>query len=80
MCSPHKRRTAEEIAFSKDRVPTISVDHCFMTASDETGSKNPFLVLYDNDSGSICAFATGTSNEAMDCQIREQHHPRIGIW
>ena len=58
--SPHKRRTPEDIEFLKTRVPTVSVGHCFMSAADEAASKNPFLVLYDNDSGSIYAFATGT--------------------
>ena len=58
--SPHKRRTPEEIEFLKNRVPTISVDHCFMSSTDEAASKNPFLVLYDNDTGSIYAFARGT--------------------
>ena len=31
-----------------------------MSSADEAASQNPFLVLYDNDTGSIYAFATGT--------------------
>ena len=58
--SPHKRRTTEEVEFSQNRVPTISVDHCFMSAASEASSEHPFLVLYDNNTGSIYAFATGT--------------------
>ena len=55
MAGPHRRRNAEDREFSKGRVPTISMDHCFLGAEEEedSASSNPFLVIQDADSEAI---------------------------
>ena len=58
--SPHKRRTDEDRDFGRGRIPTLSMDHCFLgsaNAPDESAHENPFLVLYDNETESIFAIA-----------------------
>ena len=35
--SPHRRKTAEAEEFSRDRIPTISFDHCFMGEGRQCG-------------------------------------------
>ena len=62
----HKKRSAEDREFSKDRVPTLSVDHCFLGAEGEddestvTAHGNPFLILYDADSESLYCIPVAT--------------------
>ena len=55
--SPHRRKTADAEEFAKDRVPTISIDHCFMGDEEGAAKDHPVLVIYDNQSGSIYAIA-----------------------
>ena len=50
-------RSEEDREFSRGRVPTISLDHCFLGSQDaepdvEAGLAvgNPFLTMYDADS------------------------------
>ena len=50
--SSHRRKTAEAEEFARDRVPTISVDDCFMGDEESAAKDNPVLVVYDNQSGS----------------------------
>ena len=57
---PHGKRSEEDKEFSKGRVPTISLDHCYMGSEDsgEDGTstpalENPFLIMYDADSEAI---------------------------
>ena len=57
--SPHKSRTDEDREFGQGRVPTISLDHCFLgtEADDDTAHTNPFLVIFDADTEAIYAVA-----------------------
>ena len=57
--SPHRQRTDEDREFARDRVPTISLDHCFLGTAedDESAHSSPFLVLFDGDTEAIYAIA-----------------------
>ena len=59
---PHRKMSAEYREFSKGRVPTISIDHCFLgtEAEEESASSNPFLIVHDADSGALYCIATRT--------------------
>ena len=59
VASPHKSRTDEDREFGRGRIPTLSMDHCFLGSSedDESAHRNPFLVLYDNETEAIFATA-----------------------
>ena len=64
---PHTKRSDEDKEFSKNRVPTISLDHCFPGTEDsgEDGAsvpalENPFLVMYDADSEAIYCLPVAT--------------------
>ena len=64
----HRGRSDEDRAFSKGRVPTISLDHCFLGADAiDTGGfgavealSNPFLILYDADTEAIYSLPVST--------------------
>ena len=57
--SPHKTKTEDEKEFGRSRIPTISLDHCFLgtAADDESAHGNPFLVIFDADTEAIYAIA-----------------------
>ena len=57
--SPHRSRTEGDREFSRERIPTISVDHCFMgtAADDESAHSSPVLIIYDGDTEAIYAVA-----------------------
>ena len=59
VASPHKSRTDEDRDFGRGRIPTVSMDHCFLgsASNEESAHENPFLVLYDNETESIFAIA-----------------------
>ena len=42
--SPHRANTDEDREFGRSRVPTLSMDHCFLgtAADDESAHVNPF--------------------------------------
>ena len=53
---PLRKRSEEDREFSKGRVPTISLDHCFLGSEDQgpdgaavPALENPFLIMYDAD-------------------------------
>ena len=57
---PHQRMSEEDPEFSKGRVPTISLDHCFLGSEDAgphgaavPALDKPLLVMYDADSEAI---------------------------
>ena len=62
VAGPHRKRNAEDKEFSKGRVPTISIDHCFLGDEDEDAgaASNPFLIVHDADSGAIYCIAMRT--------------------
>ena len=45
--SPHRSRTEGDREFSRERIPTISVDYCFMgtAADDESAHSSPVLII-----------------------------------
>ena len=45
--------------FSKMRIPTISVDHCFLGSEEDENlaHSSPFLIMYDKDTEWISAIA-----------------------
>ena len=51
MGSPHRAKTDEDREFGRSRIPTLSMDHCFlgMAADDESAHVNPLVIAYDND-------------------------------
>ena len=57
--SPHKTRTEADREFGRERIPTLSMDHCFLgTAGDEEKAlTNPFLILVDSETEAIFAIA-----------------------
>ena len=58
MASPHRQKSAESREFAEGgRVPTISLDHCFLGSAEEAAAANPFLIVYDDFSGAIFAIA-----------------------
>ena len=57
---PHRGRSEADREFSKGRVPTISLDHCFLGSEDMgpdgaaiPALENPFLIMCDADSEAI---------------------------
>ena len=42
------------------RVPTLSMDHCFLGSEEEAASANPFLIVYDDYSAAMFAIAVAT--------------------
>lgn len=57
VASPHSTGTQEYIEFNKERMPTLSIDYCFVTDKDEKASSCPYLVMFDNGSKGIFAVA-----------------------
>ena len=57
--SPHRSRTEVDREFSCERIPTISVDHCFMgaAADEESAHSSPVLIIYDCETEAIYAVA-----------------------
>ena len=55
--SPHKSRSEEDKELSQGRIPTISLDHCFLGSemSEEMARSHPFLVVYDNETEGVFA-------------------------
>ena len=61
VASPHRRRSEASREFAEGgRIPTISVDHCFLGSAEETAAANPFLIVYDDYSGAIFAVAVAS--------------------
>ena len=57
---PHRGRSEADKEFSKGRVPTISLDHCFLGSEDMgpdgaaiPALENPCLIMFDADSEAI---------------------------
>ena len=71
VASPHRSRTSEDREFGRGRIPTISMDHCFLGSEDseESAHRNPFLVLYDNETEAI--FSVAVSSKAVKPWIVE---------
>ena len=66
IASPHRTRTDEKREFREDgRVPTISLDHCFLGSEEEAAAGNPFLIIYDDHSEALFAVAV-PSKEYQD--------------
>ena len=49
--SPHRARTEVDREFARERIPTISMDHCFLGSAEdeESAHAHPFLIIYDHD-------------------------------
>ena len=64
VASLHKSRTDEDREFGRGRVPTISIDHCFLGSNetDESAHRNPFLAVYDNEKEAIFAVAVASKS------------------
>ena len=64
VASPHKSRTDEDTEFGRGRIPTISIDLCFLGSdeSDESAHRNPFLVVYNNETEAIFAVAVASTS------------------
>ena len=58
VCSPRRKKNQEAKDFAQDgRVPTLSIDHCFLGSEEEAAAANPFLIAYDGYSGALFALA-----------------------
>ena len=59
VASPHKRRSDEDKEFPQGRIPTISLDHCFLGSerSEDSAHANPFLIVYDNETEGVFAIS-----------------------
>ena len=64
VASPHKCRTDEDRECGRGRIPTISIDHCNLGSdeSDESAYRNPFTVVYDNETEAIFAVAVASKS------------------
>ena len=65
VASPHRSRTEEDREFGRGRIPTISLDHCFLgskDSEDESAHRNPFLVCYDNETEGIFTVAVASKS------------------
>ena len=61
VCSPHRKKSQEAKDFAQDgRVPTLSIDHCFLGSEEEAAAANPFLIAYDGCTGALFAVAVAT--------------------
>ena len=59
--SPHRRKAQEAREFAEGgRVPTLSIDHCFLGSEEEAAAANPFLIIYDDCSGALFAVAVAS--------------------
>ena len=61
MSKPHRSRSDEVLEFGRERIPTISFDHCFLGSADVDDDKkahgSPFLVLFDREMVAVHAIA-----------------------
>ena len=58
IASPHRRQGDKKREFlGEGRVPTISLDHCFLGSEEEAAAGNPFLIIFDDHSESLFAVA-----------------------
>ena len=58
IASPHRSKKEDKREFlGEGRVPTISLDHCFLGSEEEAAAGNPFLIIYDDHSESLFAVA-----------------------
>ena len=57
--SPHKSRSDSDREFGRERIPTISMDHCFLGSAEDEGKahSSPFLILFDSETEAIYAIA-----------------------
>ena len=57
--SPHKVRSDADREFGRARIPTISMDHCFLGSAEDDGKAlgSPFLILVDSETEAIYAIA-----------------------
>ena len=55
--SPHRARTEADREFARERIPTISMDHCFLGSArdEESAHSHPYLILYDGDTEAVYA-------------------------
>ena len=57
----HRSRSDEDREFGRERIPTISLDHCFLGSADDDDDKkahcSPFLVLFDSETEAVYAIA-----------------------
>ena len=64
IASPHTRRAPADREFQEDRVPTISLDHCFLGEysgeKEERKAEFAWLIAYDSNSEAFFALPTGT--------------------
>ena len=60
---PHRSRSDEDREFGRERIPTITLDHCFVDSADDVDEKkahgSPFLVLFDRETKAVYATAVG---------------------
>ena len=64
VASPQSIRKDEDGEFGRGRIPTISIDHCFLGSdeSDESAHRSPFLVVYHNETEAIFAIAVASNS------------------
>ena len=59
--SPHKARSDVDREFGRERIPTISLDHCFLGSADDAEGKqaheSTFLIPFDSKTAAIYALA-----------------------
>ena len=56
---PRRVKTDEDRESGRSRVPTLSLDLCFVVtaADEESAHTNPLLIIFDGDTVAICATA-----------------------
>jgi hypothetical protein len=56
---PHRSQSDEDREFGRERIPTISFDHCFLGSVVDVDEKkahgSPFLVLFDSKTEAVYA-------------------------
>ena len=62
IASPHRCKSVADKEFQQDRVPTISMDHCFVGEADQEGRLAGFawLIVFDSNTEALFALPTGT--------------------
>ena len=77
----HKRQNEDEK--KKDAVPRMSMDYFFMSKEDEQASKNPLIVMVDEETGEKYARAVGRKgmgdNGEMDWLIKDMSE-ELKVW
>jgi hypothetical protein len=56
---PHRKRQEEQMDDEIPKVPRISMDYFFMSEADQKASKNPIMVMIDEETGEKYARAVG---------------------